>query len=319
MRLLAAYIGVVLIWSTTPLAIKWSGEGPGYLFGVTGRMSLGLVCVLLVMAILRQPLPLHRKARLTYWVGALQMYGAMLTVYWSSQFIPSGWMSVVFGLTPLLTALLAAIWLGERSLTPGRLLAYAVGIGGLGTMFGSALELSSGAERGIAGVLLAAFLQALTSVWIKRIDSHVPALALVAGSLIIAVPCYLLTWGLLDGHWPEALPLPSLLSIIYLGTIATTVGFALYFYVLKHLPATRVALITLMTPVMSLWLGYSANGEPIGWRVAAGTALILGALVLHEVSERPPRSPLPARPAPPVRRKKRRVKNRRRSSRGNAP
>ena len=32
----AAYLGIVLIWGTTPLAIKWSGEGVGYLFGVTG-------------------------------------------------------------------------------------------------------------------------------------------------------------------------------------------------------------------------------------------------------------------------------------------
>lgn len=45
MRVLAAYISVVLLWSTTPLAIKWSGEGPGYLFGATGRMTIGALCV----------------------------------------------------------------------------------------------------------------------------------------------------------------------------------------------------------------------------------------------------------------------------------
>ena len=37
----AAYLGIILIWSTTPLAVKWSGEGPGYLFGVTARMVIG--------------------------------------------------------------------------------------------------------------------------------------------------------------------------------------------------------------------------------------------------------------------------------------
>jgi hypothetical protein len=39
MRIAIAYITVVLLWATTPLAIKWSGEGPGFLFGVTGRMN----------------------------------------------------------------------------------------------------------------------------------------------------------------------------------------------------------------------------------------------------------------------------------------
>ena len=32
----AAYLAVVLIWSTTPLAVKWSGEGPGFLLGLFG-------------------------------------------------------------------------------------------------------------------------------------------------------------------------------------------------------------------------------------------------------------------------------------------
>ncbi len=43
----AAFIGVVFIWSTTPLAIKWSSDGAGFLFGVGARMLLGLfVCQL---------------------------------------------------------------------------------------------------------------------------------------------------------------------------------------------------------------------------------------------------------------------------------
>ena len=43
MPLAAAFIGVVLIWSTTPLAIKWSSLGAGFLFGVTARMTIGLL------------------------------------------------------------------------------------------------------------------------------------------------------------------------------------------------------------------------------------------------------------------------------------
>ncbi len=33
----AAYIGVILIWTMTPLAIQWSGSEPGFLFGITSR------------------------------------------------------------------------------------------------------------------------------------------------------------------------------------------------------------------------------------------------------------------------------------------
>jgi drug/metabolite transporter (DMT)-like permease len=202
---------------------------------------------------------------------------------------------VVFGLTPLLTAPLAAIWLREPSLTPTRLLSYALGIGGLVLMFRTALTFSPSAVLGIAGVLLAALLQAISAVWVKRVAAQLTALALVAGSLLLAVPAYWLTWVLLDGQWPGPLPRASLWSIAYLGAIATPFGFTLYFHVLRYLPAGRVALITLITPVLSLYLGQAVNHEAIHASIAGGTGLILGALLLYEAgglrNQRPWRRP----------------------------
>jgi drug/metabolite transporter (DMT)-like permease len=281
MRINLSYISVILLWATTPLAIKWSGEGPGFLFGVTARMAIGTVCVLIVLLLMRQRLAWHRKARLTYLAVALQIYGAMLPVYWAAQFIPSGWISVIFGLTPLMTALLAAIFLGERSLTLRKLLAYGLGISGLVIMFGSALQLGYEAVLGIGGVLISVFLQSASSVWIKRIAAKLPALSQVTGGLLLALPAYLLTWGIADGHWPALLTPTSLAAIIYLGVIATTLGFVLYYYLLTHLPATQVALITLVSPLLALMLGHSINHEPLTMKVITGTLLILSALIMH--------------------------------------
>ena len=288
MRITLTYISVILLWATTPLAIKWSGQGPGFLFGVTARMAIGTVCILLVLALMRQRLAWHRKALLTYLAIALQIYGAMLTVYWAAQFIPSGWISVIFGLTPLMTALLAAIFLGERSLTLGKLLAYGLGIGGLVVMFGSALQLGHDAVLGIGGVLVSAFLQSISAVWVKRIAAKLPALSQVTGGLLLALPAYLLTWWLVDGHWPVLLTPTSLAAIIYLGIIATSLGFVLYYYLLTHLPATRVALITLVSPLLALMLGHFMNHEPLTIKVVTGTLLILSALIVHTFFERIP-------------------------------
>jgi drug/metabolite transporter (DMT)-like permease len=288
MRIPLTYISVILLWATTPLAIKWSGEGPGFLFGVTARMAIGTLCILLVLALMRQRLAWHRKARLTYLAVALQIYGAMLVVYWAAQFISSGWISVIFGLTPLMTALLAAIFLQERSLTPGKLLAYGFGVSGLAIMFGSALQLGYDAALGIGGVLISAFLQSVSAVWIKRIAAKLPALSQVTGGLLLALPAYLLTWGIADGHWPSALAPTNLAAIIYLGLIATPLGFVLYYYLLTHLPATRVALITLVSPLLALMLGHIMNHEPLTMKVVTGTLFILSALIMHEFFDRLP-------------------------------
>jgi drug/metabolite transporter (DMT)-like permease len=286
MRIYLAYISVILLWATTPLAIKWSGEGPGFLFGATGRMVVGLICILLMMGLSKQRMLWHRKALQTYLAVTLQIYGSMLTVYWAAQFIPSGWISVLYGLLPLMTALLAAIWLRERSLTPGKLLAYALGIGGLWIMFGSALQLGHDAVLGITGVLVSAFFQAASSVWVKRIDANIPALSQVTGGLLLSVPIYLITWAVFDGHWPAEISPISLASIIYLGAIATTFGFVLYYYLLIQHSATKVALVTLVSPVMALLLGHAVNHEPLTMKVATGTLLILGALLVHEFFDR---------------------------------
>ena len=286
MRIYLAYISVILIWATTPLAIKWSGEGPGFLFGAAARMTVGIVCVFFVLGMLRQRLVWNRKALRVYLAVAMQIYGSMLAVYWAAQFIPSGWISVLFGLTPLMTALIAAIWLGERSLTPGNLLAYVMGVGGLFVMFGTALQLGHDAALGVAGVLVSVFLQSFSAVLIKRVNAKVSALSQVAGGLLLAVPAYLITWWVVDGRWPVELPVASFASIIYLGVIATTIGFVLYYYLLIHLAATKVALIALASPVMALMIGHLLNHEPLTMKVITGTLLILAALLMHEFFDR---------------------------------
>lgn len=286
MRLFLAYWSVVLLWATTPLAIKWSAESAGFVFGAAARMSLGLLCLLPFLLFRRGALHWHGRAIQTYIAVALQIYGAMLCVYWGAQFIPSGWVSVIFGLTPLITALLAAAFLKESSLSFGKVLAYASGIGGLTMMFVNAQKLGSDAAWGIAGVLLASFWQALSAVWVKRIDAKLPALTQVGGGLLFAVPVYLVTWYWLDGQWPESFSPAGLYSILYLGMIATTFGFILYYYVLTHLSATKVALITLVSPALALYLGHAVNQEPLNAKVIGGSLLIFLALFLYSLSER---------------------------------
>lgn len=281
-----SYLGVILIWATTPLAIKWSGEGPGFLFGVASRMTVGALLALALMPLLGVPLRRDRAARHTYLAVGVPLYVSMVCVYWAAQQIPSGWISVVFGVTPILTGLLANYWLGECALTPPRVAGMLAGLGGLALMFAGGLGLSAGSVGGVAVVLLASLLHALSSVAVKRLDARLPALATVAGGLVVAVPLYLATWALFDGHWPAHLPAPAVGAILYLAVVGSVLGFVLYYYVLRHVEATRVALITLVTPVCALLLGHFFNGETLDAQVWAGTGLIVGGLALFELGGR---------------------------------
>jgi drug/metabolite transporter (DMT)-like permease len=281
MKIALSFIFIVLLWATTPLAIKWSTDGSSFIFGVTARMCIGLICLLFMLVLMRQRLVWHSLAKQTYFAIAVQIYAAMMSVYWSAQFIPSGWISVIFGLTPFITAVLSAIWLGENSLSWNKLLAYILGIAGLSIMFHSALHISYSTAMGVLGVLLATFLQSFSAVWVKRIHAQLPAITQVTGGMLFALPFYLASWWFMDGNLPDTLPTNSALSILYLGLIATPIGFALYYYILTHLPATSVALITLISPVLALMLGHYLNQEALTLEIAMGAGLILCALILQ--------------------------------------
>ena len=90
MSIPAAFLAVIVIWSTTPLAIQWSSEGWGFLFSVTGRMTIGALFCLALIRLLGKELRWHKAARNTYFAAALGIYGALLAVYWGAQYIPSG-------------------------------------------------------------------------------------------------------------------------------------------------------------------------------------------------------------------------------------
>jgi drug/metabolite transporter (DMT)-like permease len=281
----AAYISIILIWSTTPLAIQWSGTEVGYLFGITSRMLLGVVVGLLAASLLNIKLPWHAQARRTYIAAGLGLFFAMTSVYWSSQYIPSGWISVLFGLAPIITGFMASLWLAEKALTASRITGLLLGLAGLAIMLLGSQALGPQAAYGIAGMVFSVTAYSASAVAIKRIAADVPALATTIGGLLVTIPLLLGVYLITGEPLPATVPLRAIAAIVYLGMVGSVLGFALYYYVLKHVDTTRVALITVITPVIALLLGHLLNGEAIQRETLVGSATILSGLLLFEYGQ----------------------------------
>ena len=278
-----AYLGVIMIWSTTPLAIYWSSQEAGFVFGVTSRMLIGAVMALVVAALLGNGLKWERRAVLAYAASGLGIFGSMMSVYWSSQFIPSGWISLIFGLSPIVTAVMARLWLQGEKLSPSRLFGMLTGLAGLAVIFGGSLEIAPGAWFGVIGVLVSVSVHSASAVWIKRIDAEMPAIVMTSGGLLFSVPLFLAAWLVAGAEMPTELSARSIGAIAYLALLGSVLGFALYYYVLSRVEATQVALLTLVTPVCALALGNALNDEPLTVEVVAGSLLILSGLALFEL------------------------------------
>ncbi|MEW5966275.1 MAG: DMT family transporter [Pseudomonadota bacterium] len=279
----AAYLGVILIWSTTPLAIQWSAQGAGFSLAVMARMLIGFAVCLGLLAATRTAFPWNPATRRLYAVSGLSMCVSMLLTYWGALHIPSGLISVIFGLMPVATGVFAALWLGERTLTPQRLSGLAIALAGLWLIFGQPWPGDGRATLGTAAVVAGMVVQALGLVGIKRLDAGVSSLATTTGALGVALPGFVLAWGLADAaRLPTEVAPRAAAAIVYLGVLGSVIGFTLYYYVIKHLDTGRVALITLATPVAALLLGQALNAEFIPGRGWGGIALIGAGLMLYE-------------------------------------
>ena len=283
----AAYLTVIIIWSTTPLAIQWSSIGVGYEFGVAARMTISLLALLLIVRLRGLPLPWNSHARKVYMVSGLSIFIAMSLVYWSAQYIPSGWISVVFGLSPIITSVFATVILCENNLTAGRVAGMLLGLCGLAVVFAEGFSLAGAAWMGVAGITIGTTSQSLGAVLLQKMKTDLPAISITAGSLVVATPLFMLNF-VVQQDWPDTIGTTTALSIVYLAILGSAIGFPLYFYLLKNLSAERVALIALITPVSALLVGAALNDEIISTRVWLGTALIITGLAIYEYGKHLP-------------------------------
>ncbi|HIP81067.1 MAG TPA: DMT family transporter [Leucothrix mucor] len=282
MAIKLAFLGVIIIWSTTPLGLKWSGEEVGFLFGVTTRMMLGVVISTLVMLALRHTLSLHRQAIRAYIASGIGIYLAMLFGYWSASYIPSGWIAVIWGTSPVFAGVLGSIVLGEKAFTLHRIIGVIAGLTGLAIIFLQGASISENTLLGVVLALIGVLSQVSTAVWIKQIKADLPGIVMTTGGLAVSVPLFIITWWIFDGALPEVIPTRVAWSIIYLALMGSVLGFSLYYYLLNHVEASKVSLITLITPVTALLLGHWLNNEALTLWVFIGTALILSGLVSYQ-------------------------------------
>ncbi|MCW9051415.1 MAG: EamA family transporter [Motiliproteus sp.] len=282
-----AYLTVIVVWSTTPLTVVWSSESINPIMAAFLRMAIAAVVGSVLLKLWRIPLQVNRTALTNYAYAVLGIYGAMLMCYLASVHIPSGLISLIFGLTPMISGLMARFWLNEPGFTPVRWLALLIALTGLGWVMSDSLVIQGDAMIGVLLLFIAVALFSASGVLIKGTSNDMHPLSQTVGALWLSLPFYLLTWYLMDGQWPQLDPSNrSFWAVLYLAIFGSLLGFVSYFHVLKSLSPTTVALVTLITPVIALSLGNWLNQEPITPTLLQGAALICLGLALYHWGER---------------------------------
>ncbi|MDX1452614.1 MAG: DMT family transporter [Oleiphilaceae bacterium] len=282
MKSSAAFATIVLIWSTTPLGIAWSNQTIHPAAAVLLRMAVAAMLGWVLLKLWRIPLRWDKPALRTYAYSTLGIFGAMSCTYFGAQYIPSGWISILFALAPVTSNLFAARLLGQGDFDTWRWIAFLLSFLGLVVICMDDLVLQEEGWKGVVLLLAAVTLYGLSGVLVQKQTFVAHPLSITVGSLIASIPMFTLSWMVLDGQWPQLdWSSRSPWAVLYLAIFGSLLGFACYFFVVKDRGATAVTMVTLMTPVIALYLGHLLNGEVITMHVITGSALVLLGLVFY--------------------------------------
>lgn len=292
--ILTALAALCLIWGTTWAAIQIGLEGIPPMSGVALRFGIASILLLALARAAKVQLGAHRREKVLWLINAassfILSYGV---IYWSEQWVPSGLAAVLFATNPLFVALLAHYALPSESLRRGEVTGIILGFTGVALIFSEDFRALGGEQIRFAAsvMLLSPFAAAVGSVAVKRWGAgiHPFSLSAVPMGITAGVMASLaLAWE--RGHtfsWDAR----SIGALLYLALVGSVVTFSLYFWLLAHLPAKRLALIAYVIPLVAVAVG-AARGESLTGRTLAGAALVVAgtALAVHLH-----RFPLPSR------------------------
>ncbi len=268
------------IWGTTWLAIRVGLADLPPMTALAARLLVAATVMTLVAPRLSGPDGQRPPTWLAVLMGTVSLGGGFALIYLAAGWLPSGVIAVLWATNPMMLAFAARYGLGER-LCPRRAFGFVAGLCGIALlMITDVPKMGAGAVLMAGLVLLSSASGAAMTVLIKRVGGAIsPALLTRDGLWVGASIVCGIAWAFerdLTPKWSA----PAIASTLYLALFGTCLGFVLWFWALKRASASRLGLVSYVTPVLAVILGRLVGGEAITPSLAMGTALVAGGVAL---------------------------------------
>ena len=177
---------------------------------------------------------------------------------------------------PLVGAVVVALTGTRERQGRRRWLGLLVGIGGVAALVG--LDVGQVGALAVAEVGGVAVCYAIGPIILSRRLNDVPALGVVAGSLLLAAVLYA---PFAAFRWPTEMPSAHVVeSVIGLAVICTALAFLVFFALIAEVGPVRATVITYVNPAVAAVLGVAILSEHLSAGMLVGFALILAGCVL---------------------------------------
>jgi O-acetylserine/cysteine efflux transporter len=240
---------------------------------------------LLVWVLLRQPRELARLFREDLRLLLLStLFGplaAMVCFNFALRHITVGTAAVFAAIEPLCTYVLAVI-IGQEVWRHARMASILLALTGITLVVLSRETVGVFYWQSLALVTLTPMIWAANNIITKDLVQRHPAVVMTAAAFVLSSLCLVPTLG------PDyVLRLAGMGWILWLGMFyclaSTVVGFTIWYWSLKFLPPSSVAVSMYIIPVVSVAAGIILLGETLSWLKGLGIATVLVGLYLVNV------------------------------------
>lgn len=277
------------------LATLW---GPSFLFikvavgeiqPITlAALRIGLAAILLNLFLVIRGYEFNRSWRFWRHVLVAGFFAHALPfalINWGEQYIDSSIASILNGLTPLCTLLIANFAIADDRMTREKVVGALLGFVGLLVLISPDLSLGINPSlMGIIAVAIAALSYGIALVYsriylMKEKPLYAPSSQLLVTSIYL-IPFALAVEGPVNFG---TLSWEAIGSLIVLGTLGTAFAFVIYYKILASASASYLSLVTYLMPVYGVVLGMLFLQESLSFEAIIGAALIvLGIMIANK-------------------------------------
>jgi drug/metabolite transporter (DMT)-like permease len=273
---------LALLWSVSFIFIKVAGEELPVFTLVLIRVGLAALVLHMVVLASGRAYPRQPGLLLRYVVmGVLNNVIPFALIFHATVSIGAGAASILNATSPIFALLVAHVVTADEKVTTAKLAGILLGWGGVAVMVGpGALAGLTGELLPAGAMLLASFFYGMAAVFgrsFRDIDATVSATYQLTASTLILLPIALVV----DRPW--LLPMPSattIVSAVGLAILSTSLGYVLYYALIRRAGATNTILVTLLIPVGGVVLSWLLLGEALTPAEAAGMLLIGSGLLV---------------------------------------
>jgi drug/metabolite transporter (DMT)-like permease len=270
------FAAMCVIWGLPYLMIRVAVRELTPATLVLARTTLGALLLVPAAAWRRQLRPLLRVWQPLLLYTAIEIALPWLLLARAETKLTSSLTGLLVAGVPLVGAVLVRVTGDRERMGARRWFGLLVGIAGVAALVG--LDLGSVSALPVAEVGVVAVCYAIGPIILSRSLSDVPALGVVAASLLLTAVGYA-PLGIVEA--PGSLPrLSVVLSVIGLGAICTALAFMVFLALIAEAGPVRATVITYVNPAVAAILGVSILGEHLTAGMGVGFALVLAGCFL---------------------------------------